>query len=107
MNSVFSVMRNCHANLELCYTFINMDNNRHIWDVWAKFLHQWGVQNITVNLLESLGSLAVLGAQVVYLGQPLFGSAGAGSHLTALASMLEDTHERHAFVDYLREVDQS
>jgi len=84
-----------------------MDDHRHIWGIWAKFLHRWGVQDFAATILESLGSLALLGAQVVYLGQPLLGSARADNHLTALAHMLEDDDERRTFVDYLREANRS
>ena len=48
-----------------------MDANHHIWRVWANQLHMWGVNDLVATLLEALGPLTILGAQLVYIGQPL------------------------------------
>ncbi len=83
-----------------------MDADHHIWRVWADKLHIWGVDDLTAALLEALGPLTILGAQVIYLGQPLLSWSASTGHLDALAHMLEDTRETRAFVDYLRENDK-
>jgi hypothetical protein len=80
-----------------------MDANHHIWRVWADKLHLWGVDNLTAALLEALGPLATLGAQFVYLGQPLLSSGIQNAHLDELAHMLENLAETRAFVEFLRE----
>jgi len=80
-----------------------MNSSRHIWGAWADLLHRWGVQDATATLLESLGPLTLLGAQVVYLGQPVLNLVAPNNHLTALANMLEDSAETRAFVTYLKE----
>ncbi len=81
-----------------------MDNsNRQIWSIWSGALHRWGVQEFTASFLESLGPLAVLGAQLVYLSQPLLSPFAPDGHLQALANMLEDTAETQAFIHVLRE----
>lgn len=78
-------------------------SNRQIWPIWSRILHRWGVQEITASLLENLGPLAVLGAQLVYLSQPFLSPFTPDGHLKALASMLEDTAETQAFIQILRE----
>ncbi len=80
-----------------------MDANHHIWRVWADKLHMWGVDDLAATLLEALGPLTTLGAQFVYLGQPLLRWRTPDGHLDALAHMLENSAETRAFVDYLRE----
>lgn len=80
-----------------------MDANHHIWRVWADKLHMWGVDDLAATLLEALGPLTTLGAQFVYLGQPLLRWRTPDGHLDTLAHMLENSAETRAFVDYLRE----
>ncbi len=80
-----------------------MDANHHIWRVWANKLHIWGVDDLAATLLEALGPLTTLGAQFIYLGQPLLSWGALDGHLDALAHMLESSSETRAFVDYLRE----
>jgi hypothetical protein len=80
-----------------------MNTDQHIWRVWASFLQRWGVEDMLVALLEAAGPLNILGAQVVYLGQPLMGRALPKDHLDALSRVLEDTSQMRAFVAYLRE----
>ena len=86
----------------LCYTQ-RMDSDRHIWQVWARNLHRWGISSWISTFLESAGPLTLFAAQVVYIGQPLVNWAFPGNHLEALAQMFEDTSKTRAFVDYLRE----
>lgn len=80
-----------------------MQDSKHIWQDWARILHRWGVQDIVASLLEAVGPLSLLGAQLVYLGQPLFGRLAGNDHLEALAHMLEDRADTQAFVNFLRE----
>ncbi len=83
-----------------------MSEDRHIWRIWAQTLHRWGLQDLVAVVLEAAGPLTTLGAQVVYLGQPIFASAVHQGSLKALANMLEESAETRAFVDYLRESNQ-
>lgn len=80
-----------------------MESNNHIWRIWARNLHRWGLQDITANFLDAAGPLAILGAQIVYMGQPLFNGWRSSDNLQAIAQMLEDTEQRQAFVSLLRE----
>jgi len=80
-----------------------MDTNHHIWRVWTISLHRWGLQNLVASFLEAVGPLALIGAQVVYVGQPILDSIVPSGHLRALAGVLEDDSQRQAFVACLRE----
>lgn len=80
-----------------------MDTNHHIWRVWTISLHRWGLQNLVASFLEAAGPLAMIGAQVVYVSQPILDSIVPAGHLRALAGVLEDDSQRHAFVACLRE----
>ena len=80
-----------------------MVSNNHIWRIWARNLHRWGLQDITATFLDTAGPLAILGAQLVYLGQPLLNGWTSSDNLQAMAQMLEDTEQRQAFVSLLRE----
>ena len=55
--------------------------------------------------MEASGPLALIGAQFVYLGQPLLSRSMSTEQLDGLARLLEDPSTTHAFIDYLRESD--
>ena len=80
-----------------------MKMDQQIWQVWASILHRWGLKDLAASLLEAAGPLAVLGAQVVYMGQPLLERVLPLGHMGALASLLEDADQAQAFVTFLRE----
>ncbi len=82
-----------------------MDRNRHIWRYWARNLQRWGVTQGVATLLEAFGPLTVIGAQLIYVSQPLLGRSLPGEQLDGLARLLEDSDTTHAFIDYLRETD--
>lgn len=79
----------------------------NIWRVWANALHRWGMEHLVASFLEAVGPLGVLGAQAVYLGQPILNSVLPANHLQALADLLEDTNQRQAFITILRETSQA
>ena len=80
-----------------------MKKNHHIWRVWVKALHRWGVDNLVASFLEAAGPLTMIGAQVIYIGQPFLGSFLPVEHLKVLAVVLEQDDEREAFVNFVRE----
>ena len=80
-----------------------MNADQHIWQVWASNLQRWGVKDWAATMLEAVGPLAVLGAQAIYIGQPLLNQSMPEGHLDALARLLEDSTNTRAFVDFLRE----
>ena len=80
-----------------------MEKNHHIWRVWVKTLHRWGVDDLVASFLESAGPLTIIGAQAIYIGQPVLGSFLPDEHLKILADVLEQDDEREAFVSFVRE----
>lgn len=80
-----------------------MDTDRHIWRVWISALRRWGLEEWVAALLEGTGSLSLLGAQMIYLGQPLLNLTLPAEHLDAAARVLEDEPSKRAFVQMLRE----
>lgn len=86
----------------LCYTH-NMEPERHIWRVWQEILHRWGCANWAAWLLEAAGPITILGAQAVYLGEPILNLFLPGEHLRAIARLLEEPKQAQAFARYLRE----
>lgn len=53
--------------------------------------------------LEAAGPLAIIGAQVLYIGQPFINLAVPTNHLEALVRLFEDQNEAKTFAAYLRE----
>ncbi len=80
-----------------------MDTNHHIWRVWAYVLHRWGIQNLVASFLEAAGPLSLIGAQMIYIGQPILRGILPAGHLSAMSKMLEDDSQREEFVTYLLE----
>ena len=88
--------------MDLCYTVV-MDKNHHIWQVWARKLHHWGLSDVTASLLEASGMLTILGAQMIYLVQPIAGGLFTEGTLSRMAEMLDDPAQKQDFVALLRE----
>jgi hypothetical protein len=80
-----------------------MNQNRHIWEEWSQNLQRWGLRQPAAALLEAAGPLTILGAQAVYLIQPLVGRPASEEALAALAGLLEEPDQTRAFAQYLRE----
>lgn len=80
-----------------------MGENQPTWDGWASKLQKWGMKEATASLLEHAGSLSILAAQLMYIGQPLFSGAVSSRLLSNIAQVLENPSQRQAFISYLRE----
>jgi hypothetical protein len=74
-----------------------------MWPAWAGYLHQHRLGGFAAEVSELAGPLAIIGAQLLYLGQPLLRQALPEQHLQALALLLEDQNELKQFACYLRE----
>ena len=83
-----------------------MKQNSQIWQIWADNLKRWGIKDLTVTILEALGPLSLLGAQLVYVGQPFIDPFFQKGHLDALAYLFENPQEKQKFIDFLRQTDQ-
>lgn len=64
----------------------------------ARKLRATGMGGMLAVLLEAAGPLSVIGAQVAYLAEPLFG----GAELRALGRILEDPEQVRQLIDGLR-----
>ncbi len=77
------------------------------WMRWSRVLHQWGVNDGVATVLENIGSLSLLAAQVLYLSQPLLSAVVSEHSLQAMAQVLEDPAKKQAFASFLREAPSS
>ena len=64
-------------------------------------LRRQGLAGLTAWVLEAAGPLNLLGAQLLYIGQPFLPASG-GNGLRALAQMLEQDEEVRAFTALLK-----
>ncbi|MGD0611485.1 MAG: hypothetical protein ABSB41_08195 [Anaerolineales bacterium] len=80
-----------------------VSKTRASWPQWADFLRQHGLEDLAAWALEAVGPLAILGAQALYLGEPLLRPALSDTQLAALAGLLEDRDELQDFTAFLRE----
>lgn len=55
------------------------------------------------SLLEAAGPLTVLGAQIIFLGEPLLGPAVPQNRIDALVKLFEEPEATRSFIEYLRE----
>jgi hypothetical protein len=79
--------------------------HQKIWNSWANRLQQMGLQHIAAAVLESTGPLNLIGAQFVYLSQPLLNTLLSDEQLIALAHLLEEPSQTAAFISNLQEVE--
>ena len=78
-----------------------MDSLRVYWPEWIDALRRRGLDGFAAWLLEAGGPINLLGAQLLYLGQP-FVTLQASDGLRALARLLEEEDEARAFTERLR-----
>ena len=75
-----------------------------IWETWVKRLQNWGLNDFAALALEAAGPINLIGAQLVYLTQPMLNSLLPNEQLTALAAMLEEPQQTQDFIQGLREI---
>jgi len=80
-----------------------MIEKRHIWRVWSRALHRWGLNTFAAWLIEATTPVHVLGAQMVYIGQPLLSLFVSQDHTRSLAQILEQPDEARSLVQFLQE----
>lgn len=78
-------------------------DQQEIMQGWASRLQQWRMHQFAAALLEASGPLKLVGAQLVYLGQPVLGGFVDNEQLDMLAKMLEEPTQTETFIRYLRE----
>jgi hypothetical protein len=70
---------------------------------WIKKLSEMRLLNLTATILEALGPINVLGAQLVYLAQPMISPYLTDDHSHEIASILENPSETAKFIKLLKE----
>jgi hypothetical protein len=78
-----------------------MNSLRANWPEWTETLRRAGLDGYAAWLLEAAGPLNVIGAQLLYIGQP-FVPSQTSDQLTALANLLEQQGEARAFAAHLK-----
>ena len=76
--------------------------NQKIREKWIKKLYKLQLQNLTATFLEALGPMNILGAQLVYLSQPVLSPFIDIDQSQYFAKILEDPSETSSFIDALR-----
>ena len=84
---------------KICYT-LSMQS-RPDWSRWAESLRRFKLDGLASWLLEAGAPLTLLGAQAIYISQPLLGGKQTSSW-SSFAQMLEEDEQAQAFARYLR-----
>ncbi len=84
-----------------------MSEDQQNWIAWARTLQRWGVRETAASLLDSVGSLGTLLAQIIYISQPLLSGTISSRSLHAFAQVLENPADRQEFISFLREAPSS
>ena len=69
---------------------------------WIKTLYNLRLQHLTATFLEALGPMNLLGAQLVYLSQPVLSPFISQDLSQDFAKILEDPSETALFIEALR-----
>jgi hypothetical protein len=69
---------------------------------WIESLYKLRLQNLTATFLEALGPMNLLGAQLVYLSQPVLSPFVPREQSQDFAKILEDPSETALFIEALR-----
>jgi hypothetical protein len=78
-----------------------MNSLRAKWPEWTEALRRRGLDGFAVWLLEAGGPINLIGAQLLYVGQP-FVTPQANDGIRALANLLEEEGEARAFAALLK-----
>ena len=69
---------------------------------WIESLYRLQLQNLAATFLEALGPMNLLGAQLVYITQPVLSSIISKEQSQDIAKLLEDPSETEIFIEALR-----
>jgi hypothetical protein len=82
-----------------------MDADLPEWRDWAAILQRWGMRDLAASFLETLGPLSLLGAQFLYISQPVINGVLPNNRVRSFAALLEDSSQVRAFAAFLRKDD--
>ncbi|MCB9135352.1 MAG: hypothetical protein H6636_07990 [Anaerolineales bacterium] len=74
-----------------------------IWQTWAEHLRRWRLGSFAAWFLDSASPVHLVGAQLVYVGQPLLEAFVSQGQVKALATILEQPAQARALAAFLRE----
>ncbi|HDD55880.1 MAG TPA: hypothetical protein ENG59_06530 [Chloroflexi bacterium] len=74
---------------------------------WIRALYKLRLQTLTAAFLEALGPVNLVGAQLVYLSQPILSPFISQEQSQDFARILEDPSETEIFVKALRDYEPS
>jgi len=69
---------------------------------WIETLYKLRLQRLAAIILEALGPINILGAQLVYLTQPVLSPFISSDHSQDFAKILEDPSETASFIKAIR-----
>lgn len=72
---------------------------------WIQALYKLRLQHLAAAFLEALGPINLLGAQLVYLSQPILSPFISQEQSRDFARILEDPSETKQFIKALRDLD--
>jgi hypothetical protein len=73
------------------------------WQKWAENLRRWHLSDFAAWFFDSASPAHLVGAQLVYIGQPFLEAFVPKGQFNALAEILEKPAEAQAFAAYLKE----
>jgi len=74
---------------------------------WIQTLYKLRLQHLAAAFLEALGPVNLLGAQLVYLSQPILSPFVSQDQSRDFARILEDPSETAQFIKALRDFEQA
>ena len=83
-----------------------MQNEVGTWHHWRANLDRMGLRSFCAWMLEAAGPVTFLGAQALYVGQPLLSvlfPRTPEKNLLELTGLLENPGQTRAFIQFLRE----
>ncbi len=75
-----------------------MASDQQSWQSWANTLQHWGLAESAALLLELVGPVSILGAQLIYLAQPFF----PNEKILTASRLLENPDHVRAFAGLLK-----
>lgn len=78
---------------------MKIDKNK---ENWIKTLYKLQLHHLTATILEALGPINLLGAQLVYISQPVLSPLISQEQSDDIARILEDPSETADFITALR-----
>lgn len=79
-----------------------MDFSQSTWQTWINKLKEYGLADLAASILEAGAPLALLGAQAVYVSQPVLSAVWPRLDLNPLAHLLEENTNYRDFICGLR-----